>query len=119
VIPLLLSGAGKLPHVRVVAFVADLMDRSRISGSLPDITYASDVAAARDADVVLVDLARFASLVGAARGEAPTARIIAFGAHVDAATLEQAIDDGADVALPRSQFFRDPSAAISPAPPSP
>ena len=118
-VPLVLPGAGKLPHVRVVAFVADLMDRSRISGSLPDITFTSDVAAARGADVVLVDLARVAPLVGAARGEAPTARIIAFGAHVDTAALERAMDDGADIALARSQFFRDPAAAISPAPPSP
>jgi len=119
VIPLLLSGAGKLPHVRVVAFVADLMDRSRIAVAVPDTEFANDVTAAHDADVVLVDLPRFASLVGAVRTEAPTARIVAFGAHVDTATLAQAVDDGADVAMPRSQFFRDPAAAIPPAPPSP
>jgi DNA-binding NarL/FixJ family response regulator len=118
VIPLLLAGAGKLPHVRVVAFVADLMDRSRITGSFPDITFASDAAAARDADVVIVDLARFASVIGAVRTESPTARVVAFGAHVDTGTLTQALDDGADAALPRSQFFRDPAAAISPVPPS-
>ena len=35
------------------------------------------------------------------------------------ATLAQAVDDGADVAMPCSQFFRDPAAAIAPAPPSP
>jgi DNA-binding NarL/FixJ family response regulator len=113
VIPLLLSGAGKLPHVRVVAFVADLMDRSRISGSLPDVTFASDPASARDADVVVVDLARFASLVVALRAASRTARIVAFGAHVDTAALEQAIRDGADLALPRSKFFRDPAAAFT------
>ena len=112
-IPLLLAGAGKLPHVRVVAFVADLMDRSRITGSLPDVAFASDPASARDADVVVVDLARFASLVVALRAESPTARIVAFGPHVDTSALEQALVDGADAALPRSQFFREPTAAIS------
>jgi DNA-binding NarL/FixJ family response regulator len=112
-IPLLLAGAGKLPHVRVVAFVADLMDRSRLTGPLPDVTFASDPASAHDADVVVVDLARFASLVATLRAESPTARIVAFGAHVDTSALDQALVDGADVALPRSQFFRDPAAAMS------
>ena len=103
--------------MRVIAFVADLMDRSRITGSFTesstDITFSTDPAAARDADVVVVDLARFASLVGAVRAEAPAARIVAFGAHVDTDALEQAVRDGADVALPRSQFFRNPAAATS------
>jgi DNA-binding NarL/FixJ family response regulator len=47
------------------------------------------------------------------REEAPRARIVAFGAHVDTDTIARAVDDGADVALARSQFFRDPAAAIS------
>lgn len=115
-IPLLVAGAGKLPHVRVVALVADLMDRSRISGAIDDVTFASDAAATRDADVVVVDLARFASLVPAVRAEVPNARIVAFGAHVDTDTITRAVDDGADVALARSQFFRDPAAAVSSAP---
>ncbi len=113
-IPLHVARAGKLPHVRVVALVADLMDRSRIAGSLPDATFATDVTATRDADVVVVDLARFASLVGTVRAESPTARIVAFGAHVDTGALAQAVDDGADVALARSQFFRDPAGAVAP-----
>jgi hypothetical protein len=114
VIPLHVAGAGKLPHVRVVALVADLMDRSRISSSLPDVTFVSDATATSGADVVVVDLARFASLVAATRVESPDARIVAFGAHVDTGALQQGIDDGADVALPRSQFFRNPAAAVTP-----
>ena len=103
--------------MHVVAFVADLMDRSRITGSFAEssagITFAGDPATAHDADVVVVDLARFAGLVGAIRAEAPAARVVAFGAHVDTEVLQQALRDGADIALPRSQFFRDPAAAIS------
>ena len=113
VIPLHVAGAGKLPHVHVVALVADLMDRSRISGALPDVVFAGDVAATGGAEVVIVDLARYASIVAAVRAQSPTARIVAFGAHVDTGALQQAADDGADVALPRSQFFRDPAAAVT------
>jgi len=99
--------------VRVVALVADLMDRSRISGAIADVTFANDAAATRDADVVVVDLARFASLVTAVRDAAPSARIVAFGAHVDTDAIARAVDDGADVAIARSQFFRDPATAVT------
>ena len=97
--------------MRVVAFVADLMDRSRLGGSFPALEFASDPATAAGADVVLVDLARDAALVPAIRAAAPRARIVAFGPHVDTVTLDRAAADGADAVLARSQFFRDPGAA--------
>lgn len=98
--------------MHVVAFLTDLMDRSRLTGTFTGLVFTTDPAAAAGADAVLVDLARFGSLVGAIRAAAPDARIVAFGPHVDTDALDRATRDGADVALPRSQFFRDPAAAV-------
>jgi DNA-binding NarL/FixJ family response regulator len=98
--------------VRVVALVSDLMDRSRVSGAVPDVVFASDPAACADADVVIVDLARHADAVAAVRASASSARIIAFGPHVDDELLQRARTDGATFVLARSQFFRDPAAAV-------
>ena len=103
--------AGSVP--RVVALGADLMDRSRLVAVLPELEVASGAAQAAGADVVLVDLARCADEIAAARAAAPSALIVAYGAHVDDAALTAARRAGADVALPRSRFFRDPAAAIA------
>lgn len=100
----------------VVAFTADLMDRSRISTRHPralllrDGTAVVTAAATLDAgDLVFVDLVRpgaletIAALTDAvARGVA----VIAYGSHVDAAALEAATVAGATEALARSVFFR-------------
>ena len=98
--------------MNVVAFVTDLMDRSKVQSAVEGITFARDPAAAAGADVVIVDLARFADAVAEIREQAPDARIVAFGPHVDDALLRGATEAGADVVLARSQFFRDPAAAI-------
>jgi hypothetical protein len=98
--------------VRIVAFVPDLMDRSRLTGTFATVEFGNDVELARGADVVIVDLARHASLVVDVRAIAPDARVVAFGAHVDGDALARARSDGADVALARSQFFRDPAATV-------
>jgi DNA-binding NarL/FixJ family response regulator len=99
--------------MRIVAITADLMDRSRISGAVDSVEFARDADGCAGADVVVIDLARAAALVGRVRAAVPEARIVAFGAHVDTALLEQAVDDGADVVLPRSKFFQDPAAALA------
>jgi hypothetical protein len=96
----------------VVALVGDLMDRSRITSAAPGVTFASEAAECAGADVVLVDLARHAVQVAAIRAQSSSVRIVAFGPHVDQALLDGARRDGADVVLPRSQFFRDPGAAL-------
>jgi hypothetical protein len=96
----------------IVALVPDLMDRSRIDAALPDVTFVRDVAACADATVVVIDLGRHGGDVGAVRAAAPTARIVAFGAHVDGDSLTLALTAGADVVLARSQFFRDPATAV-------
>ena len=98
--------------MRVVALVTDLMDRSRLSGAIEGVEFARDIAAIGSADVVIVDLARFAGAVGALRVSLPEARIVAFGPHVDEDAATAAAAAGADVVWPRSRFFRDPGAAL-------
>jgi len=100
--------------VRICALVSDLMDRSRIGGAIEGVEFVRDAAACAGADVVLVDLARFGAEVGAVRKAAPNARVVCFGPHVDEAGAEAALDAGADDVMPRSRFFRDPAAALSP-----
>jgi DNA-binding NarL/FixJ family response regulator len=107
--------------VKIAALVADLMDRSRISGALASVEFVRDANAAADADVVIVDLGRTGTDgdgggVAAVRAAAPAARIVAYGSHVDEAVLERARADGADLVLPRSRFFRDPATAVGPTP---
>jgi hypothetical protein len=97
--------------VRVVAVITDLMDRSRLTSNMPEIEFARDPTACAGADIVVVDLARGAHVVGDVRAAAPGARIVAFGPHVDTEVASEARDLGA-VVLPRSRLFRDPRAAI-------
>lgn len=102
----------RLTMTRIVALVDDLMDRSRLLAVVPDATTIGAAAEASGADIVIVDLARYGDAVRDVRRVAPTARIIAFGPHVDDGLLAAAHDHGADVVLPRSRFFRDPLAAL-------
>ena len=96
----------------IAALVPDLMDRSRVSAAVPDAVFVRDAASCVGATVVLVDLGRHGGDVGAVRAVAPDARIVAFGSHVDEVGLAAARAAGADLVLPRSQFFRDPAAAV-------
>src|SRR5919204_3354518 len=83
------------------ALVTDLMDRSRLSAVIPDVRFEL----VPDADVVIVDLARFADRVPDIRVSHPRARIVGFGPHgEDFSSVD------ADLVLPRSKFFRDPAA---------
>lgn len=89
---------------RIVAYVPDLMDRSRLAG-VGGVTFVArpeDLAAA-DADVVVVDLSRPGVL--AALGQLGTVRTIGFGSHVDTELLQAARAAGVDEVLPRSRFF--------------
>ena len=99
--------------MRVVALVTDLMDRSRVSAAITGIEFARDFEAVGRADVVLVDLARFADAIGPLRASLPDARIVAFGPHVDEDAATAAAAAGADVVWPRSRFFRHPGAALA------
>jgi thiamine monophosphate synthase len=97
-----------------VALVSDLMDRSRIGVAIPDVTFVRDPDACTGADLVVVDLGGHATDVARVRRLAPEARIVAFGRHDNPAALEQARADGADLAVARSRFFRDPAGAVAP-----
>jgi DNA-binding NarL/FixJ family response regulator len=94
--------------MRVCALVSDLMDRSKISSAIPDVSFMLD----GTADVVIVDISRSAQTVAEIRAEMPGVRIVCFGPHVDDEAADAARAAGADVVLPRSRFFRDPAAAI-------
>ena len=92
----------------VAATTTDLMDRSRIGASIPDVRFDLDPSA----EVVIVDLARDAARVAQIRAAMPGARIVCYGPHVDDDAADAARTAGADVVMPRSRFFRDPAAAI-------
>jgi hypothetical protein len=98
--------------VRVVALVGDLMDRSKIAAAVPDAGFATGTNELAEADTVVVDVKAHPGAVAAVRQVAPAARIVAYGRHDDPAALAAARADGADEAMPRSRFFRDPAAAI-------
>ena len=98
--------------MRVCALVTDLMDRSKISSAVTGVEFVRAAAACTGAGVVIVDLAKFGDQVAALRASSPAARMICFGPHVDDAGAAGAREAGADVVLPRSKFFHDPSAAI-------
>ncbi len=99
--------------MRTVALVGDLMDRSKLTAAIPDVSFARDVAGCAGAVVVIVDLARNGDAIASVRELVPEARIIGFGPHVDGEGADRARAAGADVVFPRSRFFRDPLAAIA------
>jgi hypothetical protein len=91
--------------VTALAYVPDLMDRSRLSGL--DVTFVAspeDLVAAGPDDVVVVDLGRDAVLHVLPRVQG--ARTIGFGSHVDRERLERARAAGCDEVMARSEFFR-------------
>jgi DNA-binding NarL/FixJ family response regulator len=98
--------------MRVCALVSDLMDRSKISAAIDGATFVRTADGCADADVVIVDLARFGNQVAALRSAVPEARLVCFGPHIDEASADAATAAGADAVMPRSRFFRDIAAAI-------
>ena len=63
------------------------MDRSRLSAAVPDIELSSDPAEIAGADVVVVDLHRYAAALADIRRRVPGAFLVAYGPHVDDAAL--------------------------------
>jgi hypothetical protein len=97
--------------MRVVAYVPDLMDRSKVAAAGPSVSFvptpAALVDAGAEADVVVVDLGRPGVVDVLPALVATGARVVAFGSHVDRATLDAARAAGGEEVLPRSAFFRD------------
>lgn len=92
----------------VSALVTDLMDRSKLSAAIPGVQFQL----VDDAEIVIVDLAR-GPAIAEIRTTHPNARIVAYGSHVDTDAMTAARAAGADDVMPRSQFFRNPAAAIA------
>jgi hypothetical protein len=93
----------------VVAYVPDLIDRSKLAAAAPGTTFVGRpdalAPAASAADLVVADLDRPGVLDVLADAVATGARVVGFAAHVDGATLEAATARGCR-AMPRSRFFR-------------
>jgi len=89
---------------RVVAYVPDLMDRSKLAAAA-DVTFVASAAelVGSDAEVVVVDLSRPGVLEALPHVVGP--RTIGFGSHVDHELLAAASAAGCDEVLPRSKFF--------------
>jgi len=97
----------------VVAYIPDLMDRSKVQAVGGDairfVPSAADlVDAASDPVVrlVVVDLSRPGVLDVLPALAAAEVRTIGFGSHVDHTLLDSARQAGCDEVLPRSAFFR-------------
>lgn len=97
-----------------MAFVPDLMDRSRLSGH--DVEFVRDlddlVARGVDAALVIVDLSRPAVLPAATALVAAGVRVVGFAPHVDDDLRAAATAGGVEV-LPRSRFFGDIGRSLS------
>jgi hypothetical protein len=90
------------PH-RIVAYVPDLMDRSKVAAA-GDVTFVSRAAdlAGVEADLVVVDVMRPGVLDVL---PSLTARVIGFARHTEPALMAAAQAAGCDVVLARSAFF--------------
>ena len=99
-----------------VAYVPDLMDRSKVSsaGGVTFVSRPADLpAASQGASLVVVDLSRPGVLEVLAAIAAPT---IGFGRHDDRERLAAATAAGCDRVLARSAFFAQlPEVLVPPA----
>lgn len=98
---------------RVVAFIPNLLDRSRVEAAIPvsgvSIEFVGDAsmlasAEAMSAELVIVDLNRPGVLSVLSSLQKP--HTIGFGSHVDPDLLQAARDAGCDEVLTRSVMFR-------------
>lgn len=91
---------------RIVAYIPDLMDRSRLA-SVPGVLFVAVpealIDAAADADVAVVDLSRPGVLEVLDRLSG--VRTVGFASHVDTELVAAATAAGCDEVLPRSRFF--------------
>jgi len=92
----------------VIAFVPDLMDRSKVQAAVPSLTLvrtpADLLAAAGPGVTAVVDLSRPGAVEVLGPLVAAGARVIGFGSHVDKELLASARRAGCEV-LARSAFF--------------
>jgi hypothetical protein len=96
--------------MRVVAYVPDLMDRSKLQTVVDRFVPTADALRGETADIVVIDLSRpgVLDVVPALEG-----RVVAFGRHDNVPLLDAARAAGCVVVLARSKFFADPAGAIA------
>jgi hypothetical protein len=89
----------------IVAYVPDLMDRSKLTATVAGVAFVASPAelVASDAEVVVVDLSRPGVLD--VLPELTGRRVIGFGSHVDRELLDRARAAGCSEVLARSAFF--------------
>lgn len=104
----------------IVALSADLMDRSRFPAGTAFVRAAEQLVdgAVGGADVIAVDLAVPGAVdaVRRLRAAGSSARIVAYGSHVDRERLAAAREAGSDRVLARSVFFADVATAVAAGP---
>jgi len=100
---------------RIVAYVPDLMDRSRVTATTIPVTFVADLAAlpaaAADADLVVVDLTRPGVLEIVATLVGP---VIGFANHTERELMDAARAAGCTTVLARSAFFSRVSELLTP-----
>lgn len=109
----------------ILAFVPDLIDRSRLTSAAPGrVRFLSTVAALTTAlgdtsvELVIVDLGRpgvLEALEGLPTPAGVRPPVVGFGSHVNDEVLARARLAGVD-ALPRSRFFSRLGSIVAPAP---
>ena len=93
---------------RVVAYVPDLMDRSKVAAAAPGATFVPRpdglAAAAADADVVVIDLTR-PGVLEVLPSLAGHGRVVGYANHTARQVMDDARAAGCDQVLARSAFF--------------
>jgi hypothetical protein len=88
----------------IVAYVPDLMDRSKVAAAAGDVTFVAKPAdlVGATADLVVVDATRPGVVDAIKDVEAP---VIAFSKHTNREAMDAALASGAQQVLARSAFF--------------
>ena len=94
----------------VVAYVPDMLDRSRLPAGVRFVTTTGELSDA-DEDVVVLDLARPGVLPLLGVLARPGRRVVGFTNHMNEAVLSAARAAGCE-ALPRSRFFANAASLL-------
>jgi len=101
----------------VVAYVPDLMDRSKVAAAAAAARFVARpdelATAAATADLVVVDLSRPGVIDALVDVAALGVRVIGFGSHVDRDLLDEARAAGCSQVLARSAFFAQISTLLA------
>jgi hypothetical protein len=99
--------------MKVVAFVPDLMDRSKVSSAAPGATFVArpEDLASTDADLVVLDLTRPGAVEVIPEIKA---RTVGFCRHTMRDVIAAAEAAGCDRVLVRSEFFADVPGSLAP-----